>query len=101
MASTETNQQKSMLIKILTKLSEERLPAKGLLMLVQEGNMSDQTVTALMHVVSDAIKNVKDEWLRKKLSKTQIMLKNLARMEAESRLQDDKEIQQIMKELEW
>lgn len=100
MPSNKTEQQKKLLIQILSKLSEDWLPAKGLLMLVEQWQMSENTIQALMHVVWDAIQNVKDEWLRLKLTKTQTLLENVARLEAESRLDDEKEMEQLMEQME-
>lgn len=100
MKAKNTDQQKKLLTQILSKLSEDRLPAKGLLMLVEQWKMSANTIQALMHVVSDAIQNVTDEWLRLKLTKTQTLLENIARLESESRLEDEKEMELLMEQMQ-
>jgi len=100
MGEKNTTQQKKLLIQILIKLSEDRLPAKGLLMLVEEWQMSAKTIQALMQVVSDAIKHVQDEWLRDKLSKTQRLLEKISRLESKSRLEDEQEMEHLMQQME-
>ena len=86
---------KEYLQKILTQLEPIRDLAKWLKILVDEWNLGDDILDVLINAVQWAVNNAKSELDKQKLQKWLYALKKMKEMEAESRMQDEKDVAQF------
>ena len=86
---------KQYLSQILTQLEPIRELAKGLKILVEEWNLGDDILDILINAVQWAVNNAKSELDKEKLQKWLDALQKMKEMEAESRMQDEKDVTQF------
>lgn len=86
---------KQYLSQILTQLEPIRELAKGLKILVEEWNLGDDILDILINAVQWAVNNAKSEFDKEKLQKWLDALQKMKEMEAESRMQDEKDVAQF------
>lgn len=86
---------KEYLQKILTQLEPIRDLAKWLKILVDEWNLGDDILDVLINAVQWAVNNAKSELDKEKMQKWLDALQKMKEMEAESRMQDEKDVAQF------
>ena len=91
---------KEYLLKILTQLEPIWNLAKWLKILVEQWHLDDNLLETITQAVEWAIHTAKNEVAKKKLEKSLSALQKLKEMEAESRLQDEKDLAELDKMLE-
>ena len=91
---------KEYLQKILTQLEPIRDLAKWLKILVDEWNLGDDILEILINAVQWAINTAKSELDKQKLQKWLDALNKMKEMEEESKMQDEKDLEELDKMLE-
>ena len=91
---------KEYLQKILTQLEPIRDLAKWLKILVDEWNLGDDIFDILINAVQWAINTAKSELDKQKLQKWLDALNKMKEMEEESKMQDEKDLEELDKMLE-
>ncbi len=91
---------KEYLQKILTQLEPIRDLAKWLKILVDEWNLGDDILDILINAVQWAINTAKSELDKQKLQKWLDALNKMKEMEEESKMQDEKDLEELDKMLE-
>lgn len=91
---------KEYLQKILTQLEPIRDLAKWLKILVDEWNLGDDILNILINAVQWAINTAKSELDKQKLQKWLDALNKMKEMEEESKMQDEKDLEELDKMLE-
>jgi len=91
---------KEYLQKILTQLEPIRDLAKWLKILVDEWNLGDDILDILINAVQWAIDTAKSELDKQKLQKWLDALNKMKEMEEESKMQDEKDLEELDKMLE-
>ena len=91
---------KEYLQKILTQLEPIRDLAKWLKILVDEWNLEDDILDILINAVQWAINTAKSELDKQKLQKWLDALNKMKEMEEESKMQDEKDLEELDKMLE-
>ena len=91
---------KEYLQKILTQLEPIRDLAPGLKNLVDEWNLGDDILEILINAVQWAINTAKSELDKQKLQKWLDALNKMKEMEEESKMQDEKDLEELDKMLE-
>ena len=90
---------KEYLQKILTQLEPIRDLAKWLKILVDEWNLGDDILDILINAVQWAVNTAKSELDKQKLQKWLDALNKMKEMEEESRMQDEKDLEELDKML--
>lgn len=90
---------KQYLSQILTQLEPIRELAKGLKILVEEWNLWDDILDVLIEAVQWAVNTAKSELDKQKLQKWLDALNKMKEMEEESRMQDEKDLEELDKML--
>ena len=88
---------KEYLLKILTQLEPIRDLANGLKILVNMGNLDNNTLDVLINAVQWAVSTAKSELDKKKLQKWLDALNKMKQMEEESKMQDEKDLAELDK----
>ncbi len=91
---------KEYLQKILTQLEPIRDLAKWLKILVDEWNLGDDILDILINAVQWAINTTKSELDKQKLQKWLDALNKMKEMEEESKMQDEKDLEELDEMLE-
>ena len=91
---------KEYLQKILTQLEPIRDLAKWLKILVEEWNLWDDVLDVLINAVQWAINTAKSEFDKQKLQKWLDALNKMKEMEEESKMQDEKDLEELDEMLE-
>lgn len=91
---------KEYLQKILTQLEPIRDLAPGLKILVYEWNLGDDILDILINAVQWAINTAKSELDKQKLQKWLDALNKMKEMEEESKMQDEKDLEELDEMLE-
>ncbi len=91
---------KEYLQKILTQLEPIRDLAPGLKILVNEWNLWDDILDILINAVQWAVSTAKSEMDKKKLQKWLEAMQKMKQMEEESKMQDEKDLEELDKMLE-
>ena len=91
---------KEYLQKILTQLEPIRDLAKWLKILVDEWNLGDDILDILINAVQWAVSTAKSELDKKKLQKWLEAMQKMKQMEEESKMQDEKDLDELDKMLE-
>ena len=91
---------KEYLQKILTQLEPIRDLAKWLNILVEEWNLWDDVLDVLINAVQWAINTAKSEFDKQKLQKWLDALNKMKEMEEESKMQDEKDLEELDEMLE-
>jgi len=91
---------KEYLQKILVQLEPIRDLAKWLELLVEEWNLWDDVLDVLINAVQWAVSTAKSEFDKKKLQKWLDALQKMKQMEEESKMQDEKDLEELDKMLE-
>ncbi len=86
---------KEYLQKILTQLEPIRDLAPGLKILVNEWNLWDDILDILINAVQWAVSTAKSEMDKKKLQKWLDALNKMKQMEEESKMQDEKDLEEL------
>lgn len=86
---------KEYLLKVLAQLEPIRDLAKWLRVLVDEWNLWDDVLNALINAVQWAVNTAKSEFDKKKLQKWLDVLNKMKQMEAECKMQDDKDLEEL------
>ena len=86
---------KEYLQKILTQLEPIRDLAKWLKILVDEWNLGDDILEILINAVQWAINTAKSELDKQKLQKWLDALNKMKEMEEESKMQDEKDLEEL------
>lgn len=86
---------KEYLQKILTQLEPIRDLAKWLELLVKEWNLWDDVLEILINAVQWAVNTAKSEFDKKKLQKWLDAFNKMKQMEAESKMQDEKDLEEL------
>ncbi len=86
---------KEYLLKILTQLEPIRDLAKGLKILVDMGNLDNNTLDVLINAVQWAVSTAKSELDKKKLQKGLNALNKMKQMEEESKMQYEKDLAEL------
>ena len=86
---------KEYLQKILTQLEPIRDLAPGLKNLVDEWNLGDDILEILINAVQWAINTAKSELDKQKLQKWLDALNKMKEMEEESKMQDEKDLEEL------
>ncbi len=86
---------KEYLQKILTQLKPIRDLAKWLKILVDEWNLGDDILDILINAVQWAIDTAKSELDKQKLQKWLDALNKMKEMEEESKMQDEKDLEEL------
>lgn len=104
MANSTTNNtgmtKKQIVLKVLEKLQDDFPAAWGLRILVESGHLDGELLDTIYTNIAEAAANVKDIWLKKKLQAASSVLERVALMEAEDRLQDEKDLLEMEQMLE-
>lgn len=90
---------KEYLQKILTQLEPIRELAKWLKILVEEWNLGDDVLDILINAVQWAVNNAKSELDKEKLQKWLDALNKMKEMGEESKMQDEKDLEELDKML--
>lgn len=88
---------KEYLLKILIQLEPIRDLAKWLKILVEQWNLWDDILEVLINAVQWAVSTAKSEVDKKKLQKWLDALNKMKQMEEESKLQDEKDLEELDK----
>lgn len=88
---------KEYLLKILIQLEPIRDLAKWLKILVEQWNLWDDILEVLINAVQWAVSTAKSEMDKKKLQKWLDALNKMKQMEEESRMQDEKDLEELDK----
>jgi DNA-binding FrmR family transcriptional regulator len=91
---------KEYLLKVLAQLEPIRDLAKWLRVLVDEWNLWDDVLNALINAVQWAVNTAKSELDKQKLQKWLDALQKMKEMEEESKMQDEKDLEELDKMLE-
>jgi len=91
---------KEYLLKILGQLEPIRDLAKWLELLIEQWNLWDDTLDVLINAVQWAVSTAKSELDKKKLQKWLDALQKMKQMEEESKMQDEKDLEELDKMLE-
>ena len=91
---------KTYLIKILEQLEPIRDLAKWLKILVEQWNLDDNMLDVLINAVEWAVNTAKSDLAREKLQKWLDAMKKMKQMEEESRMQDEKDLEELDRMLE-
>lgn len=91
---------KEYLQKILTQLEPIRDLAKWLKILVDEWNLGDDILDILINAIQWAINTAKSELDKQKLQKWLDALNKMKEMEEESKMQDEKDLEELDEMLE-
>lgn len=91
---------KGYLLKVLAQLEPIRDLAKWLEILVEEWNLWDDILDVLINAVQWAINTTKSEMDKKKLQKWLDFLNKMKQMEEESKMQDEKDLEELDRMLE-
>lgn len=86
---------KEYLLKVLAQLEPIRDLAKWLRVLVDEWNLWDDVLDVLINAVQWAVNTAKSEFDKKKLQKWLDALNKMKQMEAECKMQDDKDLEEL------
>lgn len=86
---------KEYLLKILEQLEPIRDLAKWMKILVEEWNLWDDILDILINAVQWAVSTAKSELDKQKLQKWLDVLQKMKQMEAESRMQDEKDLAEL------
>ena len=86
---------KEYLQKILTQLEPIRDLAKWLKILVDEWNLGDDILDILINAVQWAVSTAKSELDKKKLQKWLEAMQKMKQMEEESKMQDEKDLEEL------
>ena len=86
---------KEYLLKILTQLEPIRDLAKWLKLLVEQWNLWDDVLEILINAVQWAVNTAKSEFDRRKFQKWLDALNNMKQMEVESKIQDEKDLEEL------
>ena len=86
---------KEYLQKILTQLEPIRDLAPGLKILVNEWNLWDDILDVLINAVQWAVSTAKSEMDKKKLQKWLEAMQKMKQMEEESKMQDEKDLEEL------
>ena len=90
-------EKKEYLLKILIQLEPIRDLAKWLKILVEQWNLWDDILEVLINAVQWAVSTAKSEMDKKKLQKWLDALNKMKQMEEESRMQDEKDLEELDK----
>lgn len=88
---------KQYLIKVLTQLEPIRNLAEWLKILVEQWNLWDKTIDALIEAIQWAISISESELDKEKLQKWLEALQKMKDMEEESKMQDEKDLEELDK----
>lgn len=88
---------KEYLKKILTQLEPIRNLARWLNLLVEEGNLWDDVLDVLINAVQWAINTAKTDLDKNKLQKWLDALQKMKQMEEDSKLQDERDLEELDK----
>ena len=91
---------KEYLQKILTQLEPIRDLAPGLKILVNEWSLWDDIMDVLINAVQWAVSTAKSEMDKKKLQKWLEAMQKMKQMEEESKMQDEKDLEELDEMLE-
>ena len=91
---------KEALQQILTKLQPYRPMAEKILLLLWTWELTDEQITWVLSIIDDSMKDVLDEWLRKKLSDVRAFLQELYAEEALDRKKEEWELNALLKRLD-
>lgn len=91
---------KEYLLKILIQLEPIRDLAKWLKILVEQWNLWDDILEVLINAVQWAVSTAKSEVDKKKLQKWLDALNKMKQMEEESKMQDEKDLEELDKLLD-
>ena len=86
---------KEYLQKILVQLEPIRDLAKWLELLIEQWNLWDDTLDVLINAVQWAVSTAKSELDKQKLQKWLDVLQKMKQMEAESKMQDEKDLAEL------
>lgn len=86
---------KEYLLKILEQLEPIRDLAKWMKILVEEWNLWDDILDILINAVQWAVSTAKSELDKQKLQKWLDVLQKMKQMEAESKMQDEKDLAEL------
>lgn len=85
------------LLKILTQLEPIRDLAKWLKILVEQWNLDDNVLEVLINAVQWAVSTAKSDLDKQKLQKWLDALEKMKEMEEESKMQDEKDLEELDK----
>lgn len=83
---------KSYIIKVLETIKGDWPMAEGLLVLVQQGNLSEEILDALAQMLDAAIKETNNELLKAKLTQAQQVIQKIKQTEAKEKEEEAQEI---------
>lgn len=91
---------KEALQKILTKLQPYWPMAEKILLLLGTWDLTDEQITWVLSIIDESMKDVLDEWLRKKLWDVRAFLQHLYEEEAVDRKKEEWELDALLKRLD-
>ena len=80
---------------VLEKLGDTRAPAHGIVLLIKEWVIDDNMSWKLIKVLEDAAREATNNKAKDALEKSVHLIKHINELEAQSKLEDEKEIQDL------
>jgi len=83
---------KAYITQVLEIIKSDWSLAEWLLILVNQGELSDEVLDALVQMLQSAIQETQNEWLKKKLTQAKEVFEHIKAAEAEAKVLDDADI---------
>ncbi len=86
-------QKKQLLIKLLTELKNKRDLAGLILLLIEENKLSEEIIDKITSLISEVMKEISDEKIRKKMQTVKTYMQKLKEQETKEHKQEQENIE--------